>query len=447
MAFPEQRVKSYSIENKTFVLTVVRTTKTNGRRNNTGIGFDNSQALDYSSHSGVRGKQDDMTATKKSPWFTSAGQRPHGSGSVYLREGSRVYVMAYKDRGKLIRQTTGETSRKRAIEKLNQRLAEVRTGTYLGPEAERVTVQELAEDTLRDHAVQGHKDLQIPSMRWEVHLKPVFAHLKAAEVTRPMIDKYVAARLKEGASNSTVNRELSFLKRAFRLGLEHEKVYRVPAFPHLVEDNVREGFPTDAQYDQLKKACSKEGLWLRAMLELAATFGWRKRSLLTMRVQNVDLMNGTIRQEGSTTKSGEGNEVKMTPDLQTLIAACASGKDPHDFLFTRDLERGDRPIRDFRRSWCRVTVSAGCPDLHFHDLCRKSARDLDIAGISQAVAMQLMGRKTPSIYRRYDIVDRRDLNRAVDRLTEHKARQAKAPGEIDSQFGSQYHGNLLNTDN
>jgi integrase len=294
----------------------------------------------------------------------------------------------------------------------------------------------LAQDTIRDYIIQGNKDIINPKIRWEKHLSPVFAYSKAAEVTRPMIDKYVAARLKAGATNSSVNRELAFLKHAFRLGLEHEKVYRVPTFPHLTEDNVREGFPTDAQFDKLKAACSKEALWLRAMLELAATFGWRKRSLLVMRVANVDLLNNTIRQEGSTTKSGEGNEVKMTPDLRALIAACASGKDSDRFLFSHD-DLGVRPIVDFRISWATVTEAAGVPHLHFHDLCRKAARDLDAAGISQAVGMQVMGRRTPSIYRRYRIVDRRDIDRAIDRLVDHRKTQQKTDGEIDSQIDSQ----------
>jgi integrase len=87
---------------------------------------------------------------------------------------------------------------------------------------------------------------------------------------------------------------------AFRLGVEREKIYAtmVPVFPHLEEKNVREGFPSDEEYTKLKDACPKEGIWLRTMLELAATFGWRKGSLLRMRVSNVDLLAGTVREEG-----------------------------------------------------------------------------------------------------------------------------------------------------
>jgi integrase len=361
-------------------------------------------------------------------------KRTYGTGTVYLREGSRIYIMAYRQGDKIVRESTGETSIKRAKAVLDTRLIEVKTGKYLGPAAERTTVSELAHDVLVEYHVQGRKDIINPTIRWEKHLKPIFGHLKAKEVTRPVIDKYVTARLQAGAKNSSINRELAFLKRCFRLGLEHEKLYRVPTFPHLAEDNVREGFPTDEQFEKLKTECAKEGLWLRAMLELAATFGWRKGSLLKMHAANVDLLNNTVRQEGSTTKSGEANECKMTNSLRTLLAACVSGKDSDRFLFSRDAE-GWRPVRDFRRSWRKVTKAAGVPHLLFHDLCRYAARTLDSAGVSQPVSMAVMGRKTPSIFQRYRIVDRRDVDRAIDRLDAQKA-QPKVEIQIDSHLDS-----------
>jgi integrase len=277
-----------------------------------------------------------------------------------------------------------------------------------------------------------------PKLRWEKHLKGTFGPLKACEVKRALLDRYVKARLEEKASNATIVKELALLKRSLNLGVEHEKIYAtmVPVFPHLEEKNVREGFPSDEEYTKLKDACRKEGIWLRTMLELAATFGWRKGSLLRMRVSNVDMLAGTVREEGSTTKSGEGNEVKMTPDLRTLLQACIVGKQPEDYLFTRVQIRKSRkrPIEeydelrvvDFRSAWRRATKAAGKTDLHFHDLCRFAARRLDRAGVGQKTAMAVMGRKTDSIYRRYNVVDHRDRDLAVDRLVEYQQELAKA---------------------
>ena len=62
-----------------------------------------------------------------------------------------------------------------------------------------------------------------------------------------------------------------------------------------------------------------------------------------------------------------------------------------------------------------------------HDFRRSAVRNLDRAGVSQSVAMQITGHKTPSIYRRYRIVDERDLKEATEKLQAHLAEQPKVP--------------------
>lgn len=127
--------------------------------------------------------------------------------------------------------------------------------------------------------------------------------MKANEVTRETISKYVDHRLKEGASNATVNRELACLKRMFRLGLG-DTVLRMPVFPHLQERNVRKGFVEDGQNAKLAVECSREGLWMRALLETAYRVGWRMSELFGLQVSQVDLLNRTIRLEPGQTKNG-----------------------------------------------------------------------------------------------------------------------------------------------
>jgi len=53
-------------------------------------------------------------------------KRAHGRGSVYLRKGSNVYLMQYRHNGRVIRQSTGQTSLKLATQKLDDTLAHIR---------------------------------------------------------------------------------------------------------------------------------------------------------------------------------------------------------------------------------------------------------------------------------------------------------------------------------
>lgn len=47
-------------------------------------------------------------------------------------------------------------------------------------------------------------------------------------------------------------------------------------------------------------------LWFRTLLELGSTFGWRRSNLLDLRVNQVDILRGTVRLEPGTTKNDRG---------------------------------------------------------------------------------------------------------------------------------------------
>ena len=73
-------------------------------------------------------------------------------------------------------------------------------------------------------------------------------------------------------------------------------------------------------------------------------------------------------------------------------------------------------MQDFRGTWEKLTVAAGRPGLLFHDLRRSAVRNLIRAGVSEHVAMRIRGHKTASVFRRYEIVDARDLADAAKKI-------------------------------
>jgi integrase len=269
-----------------------------------------------------------------------------------------------------------------------------------------------------------------------------------------LLARYVDSRQEAGAQNATINRELAALKRMFSLGVKATpaKVLRMPAFPHLAENNIRQGFLEDGQYTKLVEHCPE--LWFRAVLEVGRTYGWRSNELKTMRVKQIDLFKRTIRLEPGTTKNREGREVTMTTPVYMLLKECAQGKGPDEYLFTRDVKRkGMTVVRkrmgDFRKTWWKVCVKAGvgqmfcrrCGEpvagnkckcgsknlkyvgLLFHDLRRTAARNYRRIGVGETVIMRIGGWKTRSVFERYNIVTQADVQDAVTKLEKAEQKQ------------------------
>jgi len=370
--------------------------------------------------------------------------RPRGTGSIYLQKGSSSWWVKYYRNGKPYRESTHTQDEGKAKQFLKQRLAEITTGNFIGPRAERIRVDELAEDFLRDYRINGRKSLPDAQARWRLHLKPFFGNLRAVEVSSDLVARYVDSRQQQGAENATINRELACLKRMYHLAqrMTPLKVQRVPMFPKLKEDNIRKGFLEDMAYSRLLTACPE--LWFRLLLELGRTYGWRKGELLQMRAREVDLLARTLRLEPGTTKNRDGREVTMTDTIYRLMSMLLAGKHPDDFVLTR---KDGTPVRDFRKTWWAACIRAGIGQmvcgkclrpvigkkcepcnsdnlkyqgLIFHDLRRTAARNLRRAGVAEGVIQKIGGWRTRSVFERYAIVTQSDIVEAMTKLQSHQ---------------------------
>jgi integrase len=354
-------------------------------------------------------------------------------GCIYQRPDSSVWWIKYSLNGKSFRESTHSENRRKAVKLLERRLGEIGTGAFVGPEVDKVTVQELAEDYLRDYRINGKRSIRHAEFRWTKHLRPFFGIYRAMQVTSESVARYIESRQQEGAANATINRELAALKRMFRLGLQSTppKVLRLPKIPRLREDNVRTGFLEDGQYRKLVEYCPE--LWFRSMVEVGRTYGWRVSEVKGMRVSQLDLLHRTIRLEPGTTKNREGREVSMTDAVYALLRECAHGKTPDAFVFTRP---NGKPILSFRKLWAKACAFAGCPELLFHDLRRTAARNLRRAGVAEGLIMRIGGWKTRSVFERYSIITQADIKDAITKLqASEKAQKEQQEEQREDNFG------------
>lgn len=319
--------------------------------------------------------------------------------------------MQYFVDGRRIRESTKRQLAREAQLVLRDRLIEIERQSQDTNAAG--TIAQLYTGLDNDYSMNGRKTLNHVRSLWKNHLAPHFATLHAGQLTTSQISEYIRHRQSAGAKNASINRELSALKRMHRLALKSGRLRVAPYIPMLKERNTRTGFLRDCDYDALASATMDFGLWLRAMFEVAYTYGWRRGELVNMRVRQIDLAAGTIELNPGETKNDQGRVMEMTPVVRDLIAQLITGKSPGDLVFTRC---NGRPPGNFRRIWARACETAGVPGLLFHDLRRSGVRNMRRAGISEKVAMTISGHKTRAVFERYNIVDPSDLTDAAKRL-------------------------------
>lgn len=361
---------------------------------------------------------------------------PRGTGSVYRRGG--IWWIKYYRNGKPYRESSYSEKEAEARKLLRRRLGEIVSARFIGPQADKVTIRELSEDFKNDYRVNGKKSLDKAEQTLK-HLLAFFGDYRAHDVGTDLIRKYASRRQEETASNGTINRELSSLKRIFNLGLQAEKIYRKPYIPMLHEDNVRKGFFEHGEFIALRNALPD---YFKPVATFAYFTGWRKEEILSLRWNQIDLNARTVRLDPGTTKNKKGRLINLEEDTLEVVqtqwerrkVAEIPGQSP-TLLCPYVFHRNGKPIGgkrgEIRKVWYKACVAAGLGQMTeverngvkkkkydgklFHDFRRTACRDNIRAGIPERVAMQISGHKTRSVFDRYNIVSEEDLKEAARR--------------------------------
>jgi integrase len=362
-----------------------------------------------------------------------------------LRDGTIVqdphWQIAWYHRGREYRKSSGSTSEVVARKRLKEKLDAISKGRFV-PNEEKLTFEQIRQGLITDYKVQDNRSLS--TMLYCVkHLEKFFGFDRAIDITSDRVREYQAARLAEGASRATVNREVAYLGRMLSLAANADppKISRKPKFPMLDEsDNVRQGF---VEYGDFVKLLGNLPEYLKPLVEFLYLSGWRKREGVNADWTWVNMQSKTITLPAKFSKNKEPRELPLMGRLLEIIKdRFAERRLGCPYVFHNE----GRPVANFRRSWKTACVKAGLGKFEKrpgnkkkyigtipHDLRRSAARNLSKAGVKEQVAMDVMGHKTRSMYRRYRIVDDMEKREAMEKVGTYLATQpndtsAKAAG-------------------
>jgi integrase len=390
-----------------------------------------------------------------------------GSGRVYrVRYANKqlgpIWWMAWSVRGKLYRESSKSTERSVAVKLLKHRVAESAGGKpVIGPTAERVTLATMLDALKDDYARKGNRSAFVP--RAASLLAGLGEDTRAVNITRDVISRYIAERRKQlirratgkeiivkgklvaerilrPPSNGTLNYELRLLRRAFHIQVEARKLSRdhVPVMPMLEKSRPRQGFLDPAEFEQLHAALPE---YLRDVIRFLYLSGWRKNEALTLEHRDVELdrdkrgaiIGGMIHLRAEQSKTKETRTLPLSDDLLAIMGRADAARSlACPFVFALD----GKKLPSFRKTWRTVCKAAGLSALLIHDLRRSSIRNLVRAGVPESVAMGFSGHRTRAIFDNYDVLDKKDLEAAMTKVSAYVRERAQERPAAQNGLGN-----------
>ena len=346
---------------------------------------------------------------------------------------SPTWWLQYSYRGVKHRESSNSTRRSDAVKLLRRRMEEMSKGQLIGPDAEKLTFQDLIRMVSDDYRVNGRKSL-VRAERAIVNLQDYFSLSRVLDITGDRVNAYIRHRQDEGFMPATIRYELAILKRGFTLGQRAGHLSHRPYIPSIEVRNTRAGFFEEEDFRNMLKHLPSE---IRPVVLFAYSTGWRIRSeILPLQWKQVDLKAGTVRLEPGSTKNDEGRTFpySMLPELAETI----NEQWRHTIAVQRDtgtmipwvFHRQGKPIKDYRGAWESACEAAKVPGRIPHDFRRTAVRNLERAGVPRSVAMKLTGHLTESVYRRYAIVSEADLSEGIAKLAVLHSRDQNAPRKV-----------------
>ena len=357
-------------------------------------------------------------------------------GRIYRRTkkdpvtGERVEVGPYKVQvwlnGKDHRQSTHSTKREVAEKLLTKLLAAKDAGTTTEAMLKPVRFKDLQAAIELDYGLQARRSTDRMQDAFQA-LNSKFEGWKSSAITKQRLKEYVMERLEAGKAPATVLYELRMLRRAFRLA-----EVPCPSFPSIEVNNVRKNFFEPAEFQSV---IDRLPSYLRPIMACAFLMGWRVKSeLLPLTWKQVNWKLGTISLLIGSTKNNEPRCYPFSdfPELKAVFEARWEETERLQrergivipWVFFRVEKKAVKPIRSYVTAWRNATERAGLAGRWVHDFRRCGARSLRQAGVPESVSMKLIGHKTPSIFRRYSIVDDKDLRVGVEQLAAFHAQQS-----------------------
>ncbi len=246
-----------------------------------------------------------------------------------------------------------------------------------------------------------------------LQLVDVFGNLPLRRFNTKIVEQLQTERIQRGNKPATINRLLATIKHMFNKAVEwdmveEETLKRIRKVKLLEENNRRLRYLSKEECKELINSCDPH---VRPIVITALNTGMRKREILSLKWDNVDLRHGFILL--NVTKNGERREIPINNTLRNTLQGITRRLDI-PYVFYNSVT--GKPYQDVKRSFYTALRRAGIRDFKFHDLRHTFASQLVMAGVDITTVRELLGHKTLTMTLRYAHLAPSHKVKAVDIL-------------------------------
>lgn len=269
-----------------------------------------------------------------------------------------VWWMRFTYKGQQVRKST-ETTDKRLAEKIYCKVVnQIAEGKWFEvDEAGQRNFRELVEK----YETQVFKELKSYQKNrcYLNQLRDFFGTYRLSNITPALIDDFRQMRKGQGVTSTTINRQMSMLKRIFNLA--QKRWMWIKEMP-LVEmepnaDNKKTRHLSFEEFHKLLEFCDA---WLRDIVIVAAWTGLRRENVVKLRKVQVNLLVKEITVDGMEIKNGETLRIPIAgPAYEVLASLIINDKTNSPYVFRDEEGKSYNPKKVYKEKELRACRSRG----------------------------------------------------------------------------------------
>lgn len=332
--------------------------------------------------------------------------------------------------GKLKRWKVGSLNRTLAKQHEALIKTDLLKGLVRSDQAKPITFQEWGATYLALEEVRRLRSLKDRVNVVRLQLIPFFGKKALTDMTPEDVEAYRSQRTTrngQAVSVQTINNDHIILKHCLNVARRKRLLSVNPAalVPIPCANNERDRVLTEEEWQRLYNTAAPH---LKPILLTAYHLGQRLGEILHLTWDRVDLQRGIITLRGVDTKTNTPRQVPMTPQVKTALIELSKVRDiTHRYVFVYQRQ----PVRVIKTAFKTACRKAGIANLRFHDLRHCAATNLRRAGVDTTTAMQIIGHKSPLMWKRYNSVSESDLIRAGNKLNSYLTNTVITPAESE----------------